>query len=160
MNQAASHLTLLRELFSRQQFAVLATQDQGMPYGSLVAFAATDDLRTLLFATARQTRKYGNMARESRAALVIDNRENHENDLLAATAVNAAGRAAEVDTARLPGLRQVFLDKHPSLRAFVESADCALIGLQIEVYTVVTQFQQVVELHSEANGFRLESHRQ
>jgi nitroimidazol reductase NimA-like FMN-containing flavoprotein (pyridoxamine 5'-phosphate oxidase superfamily) len=48
---------LLAELFDSQRSAVLATQGGGQPYCSLMAFAATGDLRDLLFATLRATRK-------------------------------------------------------------------------------------------------------
>jgi hypothetical protein len=48
--------TLLKGLFSSQSLAVLATYGGGQTYGSLVAFAATDDLEVVVFATARDTR--------------------------------------------------------------------------------------------------------
>jgi hypothetical protein len=46
------------------------------PYASLMAFAATDDLKRLLFATERNTRKYANLVSNPRAALLVDNRSN------------------------------------------------------------------------------------
>ena len=42
---------LLRKLFADQLLAVLGTQSQSGPYGSLVAFYATDDFKHLMFAT-------------------------------------------------------------------------------------------------------------
>jgi hypothetical protein len=54
---------ILKELFLSQPLAVLATQFNGQPYGNLVAFAATEDLRGLLFATARGTRKFANITK-------------------------------------------------------------------------------------------------
>ena len=80
---------ILKELFSSQRLATLATQGEGQAYGSLVAFAATSDLKYLLFATTRATRKYANLTEAPRIAMVIDNRTNQESDFhqtIAATA--------------------------------------------------------------------------
>ncbi|HSB07022.1 MAG TPA: pyridoxamine 5'-phosphate oxidase family protein, partial [Thermodesulfobacteriota bacterium] len=70
----------LKDLFFSQRLAVLATQSQGEPYGNLVAFVATNDLKHLLFATTRATRKYANMSENPRVAMVMDNRSNQEAD--------------------------------------------------------------------------------
>jgi len=57
---------VLRELFVSQRLAVLATHDDdGQPYASLMAFAATDDLKYLLVVTGRPTRKYANLSADS-----------------------------------------------------------------------------------------------
>jgi nitroimidazol reductase NimA-like FMN-containing flavoprotein (pyridoxamine 5'-phosphate oxidase superfamily) len=52
---------VLRALLESQRFAVLATEDQGQPFASLMAFAATDDLRHMVILTERTTRKYANL---------------------------------------------------------------------------------------------------
>ena len=64
----------LRKLLRTQSLAVLATQNQGQPYASLVAFASSDDLKSLYFATTRSTRKYANLSGDSRVAMLLDNR--------------------------------------------------------------------------------------
>ena len=67
---------ILLELFSSQKLAVLGTHQSGQPYGSLVAFAATADLKNLVFATTRATRKFANLQADSRVSMVLDNRSN------------------------------------------------------------------------------------
>jgi nitroimidazol reductase NimA-like FMN-containing flavoprotein (pyridoxamine 5'-phosphate oxidase superfamily) len=52
---------LLKEVVDTQYFAVLNTIGQGQPYSNLVAFAITEDLKSLVFITERNTRKYRNM---------------------------------------------------------------------------------------------------
>ena len=47
----------IAELFSTQQLAVLSSFGNEQPYASLVAFAATEDLKHIIFATTRSTRK-------------------------------------------------------------------------------------------------------
>jgi len=61
MKESDTILTQMRELCASQHLAVLATEDCGHPYTSLVAFAVTDDLRRFFFATNRDTRKFANM---------------------------------------------------------------------------------------------------
>jgi hypothetical protein len=137
---------LLRELFESQRSAVLATQQGGQPYLSLMAFAATPDLKKLIVATERQTRKYANLMAEPRVALLIDNRSNAPADLEEAVAVTVLGRAAEAPPGERDGLISLFLAKHPHLEAFVTSPTCALITVQVDTYVVVQQFQEVREV--------------
>jgi len=83
----------LKTLLARQRLAVLATHWSGQPYSSLVSFAATADLKDILFATTRATRKYPNLSADARVALLIDNRSNKESDIQKAVAVTATGNA-------------------------------------------------------------------
>ncbi len=76
MHESTQIVQTLKALFSSQRLAILATEGKGQSYGSLVAFAATDNLNDLLFATTRSTGKYANLSGVPRAAMVIDNRTN------------------------------------------------------------------------------------
>ena len=88
-------LALVRGLVETQRSAALATQERGQPYISLMAFAATPDLKTMVMATDRYTRKYANLMVEPRVALLVDNRGNVPADTLEAVAVTVLGEAAE-----------------------------------------------------------------
>ena len=147
MKDAAQIKTLLRDLFSSQSLAVLATYGDGQTYGSLVAFAATDDLKSLVFATTRTTRKYDNLIRHPRIALVMDNRSNQEADFHKAMAVTATGTVTEVGPSERNRLLTLYLSKHPYLKEFVTSPTCALLTVDVDTYIVVSQFQNVMELH-------------
>ena len=70
----------LIKLLRAQSLAVLSTQQEGQPYASLVAFASNDDLTRLYFATTRSTRKFANIMKDSRVAMLIDNRSNNPAD--------------------------------------------------------------------------------
>ncbi len=87
---------LMRELFEVQKLAVLGTQNKGQPYANLIAFAASDDLKSLYFVTARATRKYANIEADARVTVFIDNRSNQDSDFSQAAAVTATGTAKEV----------------------------------------------------------------
>jgi len=136
----------LKELFSSQRLAVLSTHSQGQPYASLVSFVATDDLRYLLFATSRGTRKYANLAADARAALLIDSRSNRDSDLHQAIAVTATGTVDELQGPERDRLVDLYLAKHPSLDEFVNSPSNALLRLKVETYVMVSRFQNVMVL--------------
>ena len=137
----------LKGLFSSQKLAVLATQSKRQPYGNLVAFMATDDLKHLLFATTRATRKYANISKNPRVAMVMDNRSNQEADFHQAAAVTATGVVKEVEGSEKEPLLRLYLSKHPYLKDFVSSPTCALLKMSVETYYLVRQFQNVMELH-------------
>jgi nitroimidazol reductase NimA-like FMN-containing flavoprotein (pyridoxamine 5'-phosphate oxidase superfamily) len=146
--------SLLRELFREQQFAVLATREEdGQPYASLMAFAASDDLRQLLLVTSRSTRKFVNLRTEPRVSLLIDSRSRGESephqsaDIHEAVAVTVLGEAEEVAGAERHDLLTEYLAKHPHLEGFATSPSCALVRVKVKSYYLVSRFQEVVELH-------------
>lgn len=97
MNDASELLAVIRNQLESQNLAVLSTQNHGQPYSNLIAMAASDDLKYLLFATTRATRKYANLMADSRVALLVDNRTNEARDFAEATALTALGKAWELD---------------------------------------------------------------
>ncbi|UCD88202.1 MAG: pyridoxamine 5'-phosphate oxidase family protein [Desulfobacterales bacterium] len=146
MENADALESLLRDLFRSQRLAVLATQREGQPFANLVAFAATDDLKHLAFATTRATRKYANLSADSQVAMLVDNRRNQVSDFENAAAVTAIGKAEEVGGPNRDRLLEVYLAKHPHLKGFATSPTSALIKVTVEKYDVVRRFQHVVEL--------------
>jgi heme iron utilization protein len=147
MDETARLKEFLKDLFTSQRLAVLATQDEGQPYGNLVAFVATDDLQHILFATDRATRKYAYLSSNPRIAMVVDNRSNQEIDFHQASAVTATGVVKDVAGPDRQRFQDLYLSKHPYLRDFVASAACALLKVEVETYYVVSKFQKVEQLH-------------
>jgi len=129
------HEALLREVVGTQYFAVLNTIGQSLPYSNLVSFAATDDLRSLVFVTGRNTRKYRNIQDNHNISLLIDNRTNQPSDTSQAVAITAIGTAREgIDNKSL--LRDIFLARHPQLRHFVDAPDSAIMLVTVRLYLV------------------------
>jgi nitroimidazol reductase NimA-like FMN-containing flavoprotein (pyridoxamine 5'-phosphate oxidase superfamily) len=137
----------LQTLFSSRRLAVLATQHEGKPYASLVAFAATDDLKTIIFATTRSTRKFAYLSSNAAVALLIDNRTNEISDFRNAMAVTASGKAVEIIAGKENRFLQLYLAKHPYLKEFVSSPTCALVKVDVSTYYAVRRFQHVLEFH-------------
>ncbi|UCF69373.1 MAG: pyridoxamine 5'-phosphate oxidase family protein [Acidobacteriota bacterium] len=147
MGDDRSHMAILREMLENQLLGVLGTHHDGEPYTSLVGFAATTDLKHLLFATGRATRKHANLAVDARASMLVDTRTNRPADFTEAAAATAVGVVEEVSDSEVADFDRVFLAKHPHLESFVHSPSCVRLRLRVSVFMVVTHFQHVVELH-------------
>lgn len=137
----------VQNLLRSQRFAVLSTESETGPYCSLIAFWAADDLSHVVFATLRSTRKFNYLVTHPRVALLFDDRSNEDSDITESMAVTATGTAREVaDEEARAAASAAFLAKHPALSAFVSSPGCALVRVDIDVFYVVTRFQNLVEL--------------
>jgi heme iron utilization protein len=136
----------IKAIFEDQLLAVLSTRERDQPYSNLVCFAATDDLRCLVFATPRATRKYANIKADSRVAMLVDNRGNVAADIDKATAVTVLGAAWEVEGEERENLLTRYVDRHPHLHPFVSSSATALFKVEVGKYVVVNSFQHVREL--------------
>ena len=142
IDQDVMHLILA--LLEQEFFGVLCTQAKGKPYGSIVAFAFDTDLKTFIFGTPRETRKYHNLIQCDRVALVIDSRDQFPDEINRIEAVTITGSAQQVE----PGLvfdtfSQLYVERHPELKPFIDSTSTALFRIHAENFTYVTQFQKV-----------------
>jgi len=140
----------LVELFDSQNLAALSTQQDGQPYASLVAFYADDDLKHIYFVTPKTTRKYANLTADNRVAVMVNSATNQIADFHQAISVTAVGKAKDVAGADKERILNQYLAKHPYLEDFVRSPTCALVGVAVESYFMVKNFQHVMELHLEA----------
>jgi len=140
----------LGELFDSQNLAALSTQQAGQPYASLVAFYADDDLKHIYFVTPKTTRKYANLTADSRVAVMVNSATNQTADFHQAISVTAVGKAKDVAGADKKRILNQYLAKHPYLEDFVRSPTCALVGVAVDSYYMVKNFQNVMELHLEA----------
>lgn len=145
MNTDQGIQAALRNLFQSQRYAVLATDDNGQPFASLMAFAATEDLRQIVILTERNRRKFANLAANPRVALLIDDRENKGSDTQNSVAATAIGEAQEAGSAAGAALLQLFLARHPYLADFAAAPSCAVVTVKITSYLLVSRFEQVLE---------------
>jgi hypothetical protein len=61
--------------------------------------------------------------------------------------VTATRKVREVETSERDRFLNLYLSKHPYLRDFVTSPTSALLRVDVDTYIVVSQFQNVMELH-------------
>jgi len=134
------------ELLSSQKTAALSTYGEMGPYINIVAFAGDGKtLDHLLFATPRSTRKYGNISREKRVALLIENSRNREDDFHRAMAVTVTGAVRELTGRERERAAQIYLSRHPYLEEFIHSLTCAMMEVAVQTYFLVEHFQKVSE---------------
>ncbi len=120
-------------------YAVLATEGAGQPHASFMAYAALDDARRLVFATYRDTRKYNNMTRNPRVALLVDCREQEGGRL----AVTAIGHARELTGAERVSAVEAFRTTHPDFGDFLDSPESALFMVEVDWYESAAGVDQV-----------------
>ena len=129
---------LIKRVLASQRFAVLATQSEGQPYSSLIAFAEADNLRSLIFVTSRDTRKYSNTQANRKVAVLVDSRTNQVSDLQNAVAITAIGTIEEVAESNRDYLSGIYLSKHPQLSDFLHKPSNALVKVVVTEYVVAT----------------------
>ncbi len=138
-------LDQIRSLFNSQDTAVLATQKNDQPYASLVFFAATPDLKEIVFLTPNTTRKYDHLIHNPKVAVLINNATNQAKDIDIASSVTAIGTAATLEYKNNRYL-DLYLNRHPHLKVFSDLPTTALVCITVDRYVLVNQFQNVVDL--------------
>jgi nitroimidazol reductase NimA-like FMN-containing flavoprotein (pyridoxamine 5'-phosphate oxidase superfamily) len=134
----------LKMLDRKEYFAVLATDDEGQPYTSLVNFALTKDCRKVIFATPKATQKYRNILKTKSVALLIDNRSKNTKNLMGTEAVTIIGNAHPVRRGKnWDALADIYCKKHPDLTDFVHSPSTALMVVDAMRCVHVSEFQTV-----------------
>lgn len=137
---------IVGSLLGSQSVGVLATYDGTVPYCSMVAFAGTEDLRSIVFATMRDTRKYANIKRTPEVSILIDSRTNRMEDFNDAMALTTIGSISEPAGGAKTEALSLFLSRHPYLRDFVLDPNCAILKMNVRKYVLVTHFKEVTEL--------------
>ncbi|MGB5438284.1 MAG: pyridoxamine 5'-phosphate oxidase family protein [Gammaproteobacteria bacterium] len=134
----------IRALIDSQPYAVLCVQGEGQPYGALVAFAFSDDLRHAIFVTPIATRKYRLLSECDHVALVIDNRLKNMGELMDLEAVTVTGRSQMIERgAEFDQWSGLLVTRHPYLKSFVNAATCALFRIDVARFLHVARFQEV-----------------
>jgi nitroimidazol reductase NimA-like FMN-containing flavoprotein (pyridoxamine 5'-phosphate oxidase superfamily) len=142
--QGSVLVTKIRRLVTEQLYGVLCTQGHGQPYGSMIAFAFSDDLARAVFSTPIATRKYHLLSECDRVSLVVDNRPQHPHDMMKVEALTATGRATQVPRGlAFEEHEHLLIGRHPQLKSFVSASSCALFGIDIFRFFHVSRFQEV-----------------
>ena len=134
----------IRRLLTEQPYAVLCTQGESRPYASLVAFAASEDLKRLVFSTPVATRKYRLLTECKHVALLIDSRSASPADVMQIEALTVTGSARVVAPgSEFDSLAGLLTTRHPHLAAFVRAQSSALVCVDVDRYFHVCHFQDV-----------------
>jgi nitroimidazol reductase NimA-like FMN-containing flavoprotein (pyridoxamine 5'-phosphate oxidase superfamily) len=131
-------IAAVRRLLAAQRFAVLATCAGDRPHASLVAVRADPATGEILFVTQRATLKYRNLAANRRAALLLDSRPARSGGARAGSALTVAGTVRELRGRNAAVRLAAFLRRHPGMKTFASSPDCALFALRPRGSTLAT----------------------
>jgi len=80
---------------------------------------------------------------------MISSSSNQVSDFHRAVAVTAVGKATTIEGSEKKRILDHYLTKHPHLEAFVRAPTCALVGVSVVSYYMVSNFQNVTEMHIE-----------
>jgi nitroimidazol reductase NimA-like FMN-containing flavoprotein (pyridoxamine 5'-phosphate oxidase superfamily) len=134
----------IRTLLTEQRYAVLCTQSQEQPYGSLVTHAASEDLKSVVFSTPITTRKYRLLRECAHVALLIDSRSSSSADVMEIEAVTITGHAHEVEPgAEFEHWAGLLAARHPHLEGFIKAESSALFRVEVVRCLHVHRFQEV-----------------
>ncbi len=134
----------IQSVLDASRFAVLATQYEGQPHTSLMAFTPMEGIRYLIVATYRATLKYRNLMQDGRVAILIDSTTVPVSVTRRNLVLTAHGIASRLPAGDREAAEQAFLARHPDLRTFLDSPDCALIRVAITAYQVVGSADDVL----------------
>lgn len=131
------------EIMTNQQFGVLATIENGVPHTSIVAFTVTNSLRTILFLTKQEGRKYKNISSNPKVTILVDHRPQSSKKITGSFAVTATGTAKPVDLKSANATKELFLFCHPSLSEYLDDPAFALVSITISNYEVSNGISEV-----------------
>lgn len=138
----------LKYLNEKERYAVLATDSDGQPFTSLIAYALTDDLKGVIFATPKNTSKYKNILQNPRVSVLIDSRWNSNCDYLNTESVTIIGAAHPLRKSRKrTELSSVLMKKHSELTTFIKSSTTAIVFIDVALYVHVGRFQSISAWH-------------
>ena len=116
-NEDESIETEIRKLCEEQSFAVLATQGEGQPYASLIGFASSQDLKYLVFATPKETRKFSLLEKNSHVSFLLDNRSTQPDSINLVSALTVTGRVRVLsDKEEMEAWSKILVRKHALFR--------------------------------------------
>jgi len=133
----------IRRVLERNRLAVLATQRNGQPHASLIAFTPLEGLRFLAFATYRDTLKYDSIRKDRRVAILIEDREGDARRSGRRLVLTAAGEAIETPEEERQAHIATHLARHPDLEWFLSSPDCEFVRVAVHAYQVVSDIDEV-----------------
>lgn len=143
---------LIKEMLRNESFGVLATRGDDECYTSLISFASSEDLNTLVFATPIDTKKFEMIGGNKNISILIDNRSNNEksiNDIAAVTSMGLASILKEKE--EIDKWAKVLVGKHSYLDEFINAETTAIVLVDISKYYYVSSFQKVMEWSPKEN---------
>lgn len=133
----------VRAFLQTQSFGVLATMGADGPHTNIITYAFTDNLQWLLFSTPNESRKFKNILSEPRVAFFIDSRPLSTDEINKAMGVTLKGIAQKISSEDFNSFSDIYLQRHPSMKHFLETSGNCLVGIRVEKLEIITDLIQV-----------------
>ena len=133
----------VRAFLQTQLFGVLATVGSQGPHTNIITYAFTGDLEWLIFSTPEKSRKYKNILSEPRVAFFIDSRPLSTDSIKNAMGVTLKGTAQKISSDDLKIFSDIYLQRHPSMKHFLETSGNCLVGIRVEKLEIITDLIEV-----------------
>ena len=104
-----------------------------------MAFAPSEGLGNIYFATRQDSTKYLNLLNNPCVSIFFDDRKNLSSDIKNAMTVSAEAEAKDVKEEK-EKLKKLLADRHPELKGFLNEPNCDLFRLEIKKYYYVDNF--------------------
>ena len=133
----------VRAFLQTQAFGVLATMGADGPHTNIITYAFTDNLQWLLFSTPNESRKFKNILSEPRVAFFIDSRPLSTDEINKAMGITLKGTAQKISSEDLNSFSDIYLQRHPAMKHFLETSGNCLVGIRVEKLEIITDLIQV-----------------
>jgi uncharacterized pyridoxamine 5'-phosphate oxidase family protein len=124
------------------RFAILATEGKGQPHMSLIAITPIEGYSKLIFSTYRNTVKFSNLLENGKVAVLIENGDCKNLSLQGSFILTAFGHAKEI-TFGNDSILKLHLERHPDMKSFMQSEECALIQITVNAFQLVMGIEDV-----------------
>lgn len=130
-------------LLKASRLAVLATEGNGQPHASLIAFTPVSGFRKIIFVTYKSTRKFENLKLNGRVAVLIQGEDKDSSGQKKIFALTAFGHASEVVISEHEEAVKEHIERHPDLANLITSSDLVMFLINVEVYQIVLGIDDV-----------------
>jgi general stress protein 26 len=129
---------IIYDVMTNQQFGILATVENGIPHTSIVAFTVTNNLRTILFLTKQESRKFKHISTNPMVSILVDKRPVSSKSISGSYAVSAVGNAKVIDLKSASATKELFLFCHPTLTEYIDDPAFSLLSISVNTYNITS----------------------
>lgn len=133
----------VRAFLQTQLFGVLATVGSNGPHTCIITYAFTDNLQWLLFSTPKESRKFKNILSDPRVAFFVDSRPLSTEGIENSMGVTLKGTAQKISSGDLNSFSDIYLQRHPAMKHFLETSGNCLVGIRVEKIEIITDLIEV-----------------
>lgn len=133
----------IADLLEQQAQCILATIDETGPCQHVMAYAYSEDLFTIYFATYMDTRKFRNMLSNPKVSIMWDNRKGAIQDHVDEYSLNAIGIAELLEGQAQDKPRAAILSRNSTLEKLLSQENCRFFSVVLDEYTLTRGYDHV-----------------